>query len=75
VPCPPEFTKLLWEHIAEYGYGPSGRLFCGDRDAGVPMITFTRVWRATRRLALTEEVQSSSLAGRPYDLCHAAVST
>lgn len=75
VPCPPELTKLLWAHIDEYGYGPSGRLFCGDRGGEVPMITYTRVWRAARRLALTEEVQSTPLAGRPYDLRHAAVST
>ena len=39
------------------------------------MITYTRVWRAARRLALTEEVQATPLAGRPYDLRHAAVST
>jgi integrase len=75
VPCPPELTKLLWAHIKEYGYGSDGRLFCGDRGGEVPLITYTRVWRAARRIALTEEVQSSPLAARPYDLRHAAVST
>lgn len=39
------------------------------------MITYTRAWRAARKLALTEEARATPLAGRPYDLRHAAVST
>lgn len=39
-----------------------------------PMITYTRVWRAARKLALTSTAQRSPLAARPYDLRHAAVS-
>lgn len=75
VPCPPELTKILWEHIDQYGYGPDGRVFCGVRGGEVPMITYTRVWRAARKDVLTEEAQATPLAGRPYDLRHAAVST
>ncbi len=75
VPCPPELTALLWEHIGRYGYGADGRLFRGERGGPLPMITYTRVWREARRLALTEEAQATPLAGRPYDLRHAAVST
>lgn len=75
VPCPPELTQLLWEHIKQYGYGPDGRLFCGERGGPIPMITYTRVWRVARRLALTEPAQATPLARRPYDLRHAAVST
>jgi integrase len=75
VPCPPELTQLLWEHINEYGYGRDGRVFRGDRGGEVPLITYTRVWRAARCIALTEDAQASPLARRPYDLRHAAVST
>lgn len=75
MPCPPELTELLWEHINRYGFGPDGLLFRGERGGPVPMITYTRVWRAVRAIALTEEAQRTPLAGRPYDLRHAAVST
>jgi integrase len=75
VPCPPELTGLIWRHIAKFGYGEDGLVFCGERGGEVPMITYTRTWRAARAKALTEEVQKTPLAARPYDLCHAAVST
>lgn len=75
VPCPPELSELLWEHINRYGFGMDGRLFRGERGGPIPLITYTRVWRAARRRALTEEAQATPLAGRPYDLRHAAVST
>ena len=75
VPIPPELTALLWRHIRAYGYGPDGRLFRGERGGEIPMITYTRVWRAARELALTMEAQATPLARRPYDLRHAAVST
>ncbi|CAM2923392.1 integrase [Saccharomonospora xinjiangensis] len=68
-------TALVWRHIEIYGYGPDGQLFRGERGGPVPMITYTRVWRAARRLALAEEAQRTPLARRPYDLRHAAVST
>ncbi|MPZ81602.1 MAG: tyrosine-type recombinase/integrase [Actinophytocola sp.] len=75
VPCPPELTELLWEHINRYGFGEDGRLFRGERGGQIPMITYTRTWRAARRRALIEEAQATPLAARPYDLRHAAVST
>jgi len=74
VPCPPELIQLLWEHIDQYGYGPDGTVFHREKGGDIPMITYTRVWRAARKLALTEEAQATPLAGRPYDLRHAAVS-
>lgn len=39
------------------------------------MITYTRIWRAARKNALTAEAHATPLASRPYDLRHAAVST
>lgn len=75
VPCPPELTELLWQHIKEYGYSADGRVFQGERGGEVPMITYTRIWRAARKRALSERAHASPLARRPYDLRHAAVST
>lgn len=72
---PPDLTRLLWEHIDRYGFAEDGRLFRGTRGGPLPMITYTRAWRAARRIALTEEAQATPLAARPYDLRHAAVST
>jgi hypothetical protein len=38
VPCPPELTALLRWHITEFGTGPGGRIFVGERNAGeLPM--------------------------------------
>lgn len=75
VPCVPELTEMLVKHMANYPPAPNGRIFTGERGDEIPMITYTRAWRAARRLALTEEAQRSPLAARPYDLRHAAVST
>ncbi|MFI7679946.1 hypothetical protein [Actinophytocola sp. NPDC049390] len=75
VPVPPDLTRLLWEHIERYGFGADDLLFRGTRGGPLPMITYTRAWRAARRIALTEEAQATPLAARPYDLRHAAVST
>jgi site-specific recombinase XerD len=75
VPVPPDLTQLLWEHIERYGFAADGRLFRGTRGGQLPMITYTRAWRAARRTALTEDTQATPLAARPYDLRHAAVST
>ncbi|MGH3435973.1 MAG: tyrosine-type recombinase/integrase [Sciscionella sp.] len=75
VPCPPELTALMWRHIKKYGYGDNGQVFRGDQGGDIPMITYTRVWRAARKRALTEKTHATPLARRPYDLRHAAVST
>jgi len=75
VPCPPELTRILREHLTTYGSDADGRLFRGVRGGEVPLITWNRVWQAARAAALTEEVAATPLAKRPYDLRHAAVST
>ncbi|MET8847976.1 hypothetical protein [Amycolatopsis sp. NPDC004625] len=75
VSFPPDLTRLLHRHILTFGYGPDGRLFHAEQGGEIPMITYTRAWRAARRMVLTEEQQKSPLAARPYDLRHAAVST
>jgi integrase len=76
VPCPPELTALIWEHVERFGYGPGGRLFVGERNGEeLPKGTIVRAWRQARRDVFTPEVAASPLAATPYDLRHAAVST
>jgi integrase len=76
VPCPPELTALIWAHVKEFGYGPGGRLFVGERNGQeMPKGTIVRSWRRARRDVFTSEVAASPLAATPYDLRHAAVST
>jgi integrase len=75
VPSPPELTAFLHAHIAEFGTGPDGRLFVGERASELPKLTYMRAWRAARGLAFTEAVAASPLAQTPYALRHACVST
>src|SRR2546423_13747125 len=75
-PCPPELTALIHWHIAEFGTGPDGRLFVGDRNKKeLPKGTVNQIWRRARRAMFVPEVAATPLAETPYDLRHAAVST
>ena len=51
-----------------------GRLFRASRGGYLTESEYGRVWRDARQKALTAEQAASPLAGRPYDLRHAAVS-
>lgn len=75
VACPPELTALLLQHMEKYPPADDGRIFVGEKGGEIPMITYTRVWRAARAAALSPGAHASPLARRPYDLRHAAVST
>ena len=75
VPCAPELTALLHEHLETFGTGPDGLLFRGVRGGQLAESTYCRTWRRARQDALTAEEVASPLARRPYDLRHAAVST
>lgn len=76
VPCAPELTAILHEHMERFGTTPDGRLFVGERNHdSLPSLTITRVWARARQEAFTAEVVASPLASTPYDLRHAAVST
>lgn len=75
VPCPPSLTALLRAHLDEFGTTTDGRLFHGVRGDDLPAGTYSRVWQAARKKALTPDEVVSPLARRPYDLRHAAVST
>ncbi|MFJ8811653.1 tyrosine-type recombinase/integrase [Amycolatopsis thermoflava] len=76
VPCAPQLTELLHEHLTRFGTAADGRLFRGARDGGrVGSTVYGRVWAAARAKVFTEEVLAGPLGKRPYDLRHAAVST
>lgn len=76
VPCVPELTQLLQEHLTTFGVAQDGRLFrAGQSDGEVRSNTYANIWQRARTAAFTPEAFRSPLARRPYDLRHAAVST
>lgn len=74
VPVPPELVTLLRWHLGEFGTAPDGRLFRQRNGGVVGSSTSSQVWQAARAIAFTPAQVVSPLAGRPYDLRHAAVS-
>lgn len=52
VPCPPELTVLLLDHLARFGTAPDGRLFWSVRTGGRIGSTVYRTW-ATARAAVS----------------------
>ncbi|HZL65922.1 MAG TPA: tyrosine-type recombinase/integrase [Candidatus Limnocylindrales bacterium] len=74
VPIPPEMVAILREHIDIFGVAPDGRIFSSDRGHIVASTAISDVWSEARTRALTPAQVASPLAGRPYDLRHAAVS-
>ncbi|MEV5747170.1 tyrosine-type recombinase/integrase [Actinoallomurus sp. NPDC052308] len=75
VPIPPWLVEILRAHIKEFGVADDGRLFQNERGGIVGSTTFSRVWEEARKLAFTPAQVDSPLAGRPYDLRHAALTT
>lgn len=74
MPIPPELVAILRAHIECFGTAPDGRLFYTRGGGTFSGATYAKVWQAGRLLALTPDRVASPLAGRPYDLRHAAVS-
>lgn len=74
MPIPPVLVGILRDHLDRYGTGPDGRLFRSPGGGVVSSSTYYRVWENARHYALTPSQAASPLAGRPYDLRHAAVS-
>ncbi|MBF8186247.1 tyrosine-type recombinase/integrase [Nonomuraea sp. K274] len=74
IPIPPVLIAMLREHIAEYGTAKDGRIFSTGTGGSYSSSAHSYVWQEARKLALTPEQIPSSLAARPYDLRHAAVS-
>jgi integrase len=74
VPIPSELVAILRQHIDTFGVAPDGRIFSSDRGHPVASTAISDVWAEARTLGLTPAQVVSPLAGRPYDLRHAAVS-
>jgi integrase len=75
VPIPPESVAMLRWHIDAYGTAPDGRLFRTLRDGVLQESGYGEVWAEARTVALGPEDLAAGLAGRPYDLRHAGLST
>ncbi|MEV4583316.1 tyrosine-type recombinase/integrase [Nonomuraea jabiensis] len=74
IPIPPALVTMLRDHVAEYGTAKDGRIFSTGTGGTYSSSAHSYVWQEARKLALTPEQAASSLAARPYDLRHAAVS-
>ncbi|GII52851.1 integrase [Planotetraspora thailandica] len=74
IPIPPVLVTMLREHIAEYGTAADGRIFCTRTGGTYSSSAHSYVWQEARKRVLTPAQVASSLAARPYDLRHAAVS-
>jgi integrase len=75
VPIHPELVKLLRDHLAEFGYGPGGRISSLPRGGVVTNTAYLVIFHKARVKAFTEAEADSLAAQRPYDLRHACVST
>ncbi|AQZ68594.1 phage integrase family protein [[Actinomadura] parvosata subsp. kistnae] len=74
IPIPPVLVAILREHIATFGTAEDGRIFTTRTGGTYSSSAHSYVWQEARKLALTPAQVASSLAARPYDLRHAAVS-
>jgi integrase len=74
VPIPPELVTILRAHIEIYGTAEDGRLFFTRTGGIYSGSAYAKVWQQARTLGLTPDQVTTPLAGRPYDLRHAAVS-
>ncbi len=74
VPIPPVLVTMLRHHDRCYGTAPDGRLFRGTRGGPLSESSYGRTWHAARIQALGPAAAVTTLARRPYDLRHAALS-
>jgi len=55
VPTHPGLTRLLRDHLAQFGTAPDGRLFNGVRGGELPTITYQRAWIKARQAVFTHQ--------------------
>lgn len=76
VPIPPQLVAVLRWHLKTFGTTADGRLFRGSvSGAPISATVYTDAWKKARKVGLSPQQYASPLAGVPYDLRHAAVST
>jgi len=76
VPIPPALVEILRAHLGMFPPASDGRLFFGvESGRAVPASVYGQVWAEAREIGLPPEQVRSPLAGRPYDLRHAALSS
>ena len=73
VPIPPVLVTMLRHHDRCYGTAPDGRLFRGTRGGPLSESSYGRTWHTARTQTLGPAADTT-LARRPYDLRHAALS-
>jgi integrase len=73
VPIPPVLVTMLRHHDRCYGTTPDGRLFRGTRGGPLSESTYGRTWHTARTQTLGSAA-ATTLARRPCDLRHAALS-
>lgn len=66
---------FLHRHRDAFGHGPDGIVFFGVHGRQLATGVYQKAWDKARKGALTPEQRATPLAGRPYDLRHACVST
>jgi integrase len=74
VPILPVLARMLRQHLHAFGTAPDGRLFRGTRGGMLSESVYGRAWHAARHAALGPGLAATTLARRPYDLRHAALS-
>jgi integrase len=74
VPIPPVLVTMLRHHYRCYSTAPDGCLFRGARGGPLSESSYGRTWHTARTQALGPAVAATTLARRPYDLRHAALS-
>ncbi|GGT37599.1 hypothetical protein GCM10010176_097080 [Nonomuraea spiralis] len=65
---------ILRTRVDAHGTAKDGRLFWTRTDGVISVSAYAKIWKEARTYALTPDQVASPLAGRPYDLRHAAVS-
>jgi hypothetical protein len=66
LPCPPELTARLQDHLKQFETAPDDRLFQGERDSNeLPKLTIIKASERVQAITFTPEMWASPLAAVP----------